>query len=109
MPKYDGTGPRGLGPMTGRGGGYCILKIPRASDGPQTGFAGVSGKAVTLLPVSQRVDAASLRLRAWRVRLELRAINRRIAILETVTQRRDNSIRIAGNGNPARCPDGGAS
>jgi hypothetical protein len=23
MPRGDGTGPRGLGPMTGRGAGYC--------------------------------------------------------------------------------------
>jgi len=23
MPAYDGTGPRGMGPMTGRGMGYC--------------------------------------------------------------------------------------
>ena len=23
MPFGDGTGPRGMGPMTGRGGGYC--------------------------------------------------------------------------------------
>lgn len=23
MPRGDGTGPRGMGPMTGRGAGYC--------------------------------------------------------------------------------------
>ena len=23
MPRYDGTGPQGMGPMTGRGMGYC--------------------------------------------------------------------------------------
>jgi len=23
MPRYDGTGPRGKGPRTGRGMGYC--------------------------------------------------------------------------------------
>jgi hypothetical protein len=27
MPKKDGTGPSGKGPMTGRGGGYCIIPI----------------------------------------------------------------------------------
>jgi len=27
MPKFDGTGPNGKGPMTGRGGGYCIIPI----------------------------------------------------------------------------------
>jgi hypothetical protein len=109
MPGYDGTGPRGRGPMTGRGGGYCMLKIPQSYDEPQTGFAGVSGKAVTLLPVSQRVDITSLYLRARQVRRVLCDIDRRTAILEVVIQRRDNSRRIADNGNPARCRDRGAS
>ena len=27
MPNYDGTGPKGKGPMTGCGQGYCILPI----------------------------------------------------------------------------------
>lgn len=27
MPNYDGTGPKGEGPMTGCGQGYCILPI----------------------------------------------------------------------------------
>lgn len=28
MPGFDGTGPLGQGPMTGRGMGYCVLEIP---------------------------------------------------------------------------------
>jgi len=28
MPNLDGTGPRGMGPMTGRGMGYCAQPIP---------------------------------------------------------------------------------
>jgi hypothetical protein len=27
MPGFDGTGPLGLGPMTGRGRGYCIVPL----------------------------------------------------------------------------------
>ena len=27
MPNFDGTGPRGKGPMTGCGRGYCVLPI----------------------------------------------------------------------------------
>ncbi|BAF58764.1 MAG: DUF5320 domain-containing protein [Pelotomaculum sp.] len=27
MPGFDGTGPRGMGPMTGRGRGYCMSYI----------------------------------------------------------------------------------
>jgi hypothetical protein len=27
MPKFDGNGPGGNGPMTGRGGGYCVIPL----------------------------------------------------------------------------------
>jgi hypothetical protein len=27
MPKKDGTGPNGNGPMTGRGSGFCIIPL----------------------------------------------------------------------------------
>lgn len=27
MPNFDGTGPKGAGPMTGRGMGYCVLPL----------------------------------------------------------------------------------
>ena len=27
MPGFNGTGPRGLGPMTGRGMGYCVIPL----------------------------------------------------------------------------------
>jgi hypothetical protein len=32
MPRFDGTGPRGMGPMTGRGMGYCAVPLPRSRD-----------------------------------------------------------------------------
>jgi len=28
MPGFDGTGPRGMGPMTGGGRGYCAVPLP---------------------------------------------------------------------------------
>ncbi len=28
MPNFDGTGPRGKGPMTGGGRGYCAIPLP---------------------------------------------------------------------------------
>ena len=28
MPRFDGTGPRGEGPFTGRGEGYCVMRLP---------------------------------------------------------------------------------
>ena len=27
MPGFDGTGPRGMGPMTGRGRGFCAVPL----------------------------------------------------------------------------------
>lgn len=27
MPGFDGTGPFGQGPMTGRGNGYCVVPV----------------------------------------------------------------------------------
>jgi hypothetical protein len=29
MPGFDGTGPRGMGPMTGGGRGFCATPLPR--------------------------------------------------------------------------------
>jgi len=43
MPGFDGRGPKGLGPMTGRGGGFCVLEIPSTPNEPMTGFAGLAG------------------------------------------------------------------
>ncbi|MBN1192430.1 MAG: DUF5320 domain-containing protein [Coriobacteriia bacterium] len=37
MPRGDATGPMGLGPMTGRGGGYCIGGAPAGQDYPVAG------------------------------------------------------------------------
>ena len=28
MPGFDGTGPRGMGPMTGGGRGFCAMPLP---------------------------------------------------------------------------------
>ncbi len=43
MPGFDGTGPTGQGPMTGRCRGYCLLKLPGPSENMATGFIGKSG------------------------------------------------------------------
>ena len=44
MPGFDGTGPRGMGPMTGRGEGYCAFTIPSPGTGGLAyGYAGVDG------------------------------------------------------------------
>jgi hypothetical protein len=53
MPRFDGTGPRGSGPMTGRGEGYCILELPKP-DRPAQGYAGLTGTPVYGRPLAAR-------------------------------------------------------
>jgi hypothetical protein len=49
MPGFDGTGPRGEGPMTGRGEGYCSLVLPSRAGGEVSyGYAGLQGTPVYL-------------------------------------------------------------
>jgi hypothetical protein len=49
MPGFDGTGPRGLGPMTGRGEGYCAIAIPSPGTARAPyGYAGLAGVPVGL-------------------------------------------------------------
>jgi hypothetical protein len=60
MPRFDGTGPMGQGPMTGRGTGYCAVQVSppaRATGavGPSPGayypvFAGAPGVAAYGFP-----------------------------------------------------------
>jgi hypothetical protein len=48
MPGFDGTGPRGLGPMTGRGEGYCAIVLPASGTARAYGYAGLAGVPVGL-------------------------------------------------------------
>jgi hypothetical protein len=45
MPGFDGTGPRGMGPMTGGGRGYCAVSLNSAGRRPlgRRGFYGRGG------------------------------------------------------------------
>lgn len=45
MPRFDGTGPRGAGPMTGRGEGYCVLEMSESGE-PIRGYVGREGVPV---------------------------------------------------------------
>ena len=47
MPRFDGTGPQGGGPMTGRGEGYCVLELPEPGEAA-SGYAGLDGVPVRL-------------------------------------------------------------
>ena len=48
MPGYDGTGPRGEGPLTGRGDGYCVIELPEDPERTATGFLGLDGVPTTI-------------------------------------------------------------
>ncbi|MGD8968579.1 MAG: DUF5320 domain-containing protein [Anaerolineae bacterium] len=56
MPRFDGTGPQGAGPMTGRGEGYCAIRLPDEPGNPADGYAGLEGEAMQ--PGTARAVAA---------------------------------------------------
>ena len=45
MPRFDGTGPQGQGPMSGRGEGYCAIKLSQSGQAVD-GYAGAQGAPV---------------------------------------------------------------
>jgi hypothetical protein len=105
MLGHDGAGPKGCGPMTSRGSGYYTLKTPRIGGEPQTGFADLSGRPLTLLPGSPQVDVASLHLETWQVQVVLGGIDSRIAILDAIGQGIGGLRHNADRGDPKRCLD----
>ncbi len=50
MPALDGTGPRGEGPFSGQGEGYCAVRLPNREGERAVGFAGLQGHPVRLTP-----------------------------------------------------------
>ncbi|MBN2270494.1 MAG: DUF5320 domain-containing protein [Sedimentisphaerales bacterium] len=51
MPGFDGTGPLGQGPITGRGQGFCVLTSSVENPARVKGFAGLQG-----VPVGQELE-----------------------------------------------------
>jgi len=51
MPGFDGTGPLGQGPMTGRGQGFCVLTSSKGNPDQLKGLVGVQA-----VPFSQKVN-----------------------------------------------------
>jgi len=46
MPGFDGTGPLGQGPMTGRGLGFCVLTNSKENPGQAKGIVGLQSVPV---------------------------------------------------------------
>ena len=83
MPGFDGTGPRGYGPITGGGRGFCILKMPDTANEPITGFAGLSSRPVVCLQNRSETELLCLRANVQRLQMILDGLQRHIGILET--------------------------
>ena len=81
MPGLDGTGPRGMGPLTGGGRGFCVLRLPNRPGEPSTGFAGRAGCPVSQ-PFDGEAELAHLRSQALQIKGILRHIRGRIERLE---------------------------
>jgi Family of unknown function (DUF5320) len=77
MPGLDGTGPRGRGPMTGGGRGFCLLREPSKANEAVTGFAGLSGRPVSGCPLRPSMELAWLRARVDQLQTVLRAMRDR--------------------------------
>jgi hypothetical protein len=82
MPGFDGTGPRGRGPMTGNAGGYCLLNMPDDPNEPRSGFAGMAGKVVTISNDPRDEDLPGLQTRLREVQSALHAMKLRLAEME---------------------------
>ena len=76
MPGLDGTGPRGLGPMTGGGRGLCVLKMA-GLDKPITGIAGRSGWPIEC-GEAPNTELDRLRWQAEQIEIRLRFLHGRI-------------------------------
>ena len=46
MPGFDGTGPLGQGPMTGKGQGFCVLTSSKGNQSQVKGIAGLQGRPI---------------------------------------------------------------
>ena len=86
MPGFDGRGPRGMGPMTGRGRGMCVLKMPAGPAEPVTGVAGQAAVPVSM-QLPPQAELTSLRCPARQVEAILRSIRQRIEQLRAIRRR----------------------
>jgi len=79
MPGFDGTGPRGMGPMTGGGRGMCVVNLSAGMD-PVVGQVGHTSWPVCQ-PLTRHAELAQLRGQARYLEGVLAGIRGRIECL----------------------------
>ena len=84
MPGFDGTGPRGLGPMTGGGEGFCIVRLPDGSEKDPAASAIRVGQ-VADESGEEELGLARLRWEVQRIEASLDAIRARLKQIETTS------------------------
>ena len=60
MPGFDGTGPRGMGPMTGGSRGYCVVPLST----PETELDSLKSQAHVLKTQLEQIEARIENLRS---------------------------------------------
>jgi len=69
MPGFNGTGPRGMGPMTGGGRGYCVVPLSV----PETELDFLNNQAQALTEQLQQIEARIKELEVLRTKPAVRS------------------------------------
>lgn len=89
MPRGDGTGPLGEGPMTGRGRGYCVMELPENGKLPEIVSEVLSElNDESVFPDPFLDDTAQLRIRIGKMQSAIRDLDRRIALIKEKKRKR---------------------
>jgi len=84
MPGFDGTGPRGMGPMTGGGRGFCAMPLQGAQPAYNARWNTpyYEAPAPYVPQVNKEQESSLLKSQAQAMRQQLEQIEQRIKKLE---------------------------
>lgn len=82
MPGFDGTGPRGRGPMSGGGRGFCALQLTENPGDGVSGFAGSTGRPVEWELPQGFDEMSALKMQSQHLEMTLAALRLRIRRLD---------------------------